>query len=121
MKTVVLAVVSIILSVAAQFSLKLGVSKNLGKTALTQPTAFRSIFEQLANTYVLTGLLLYGLSAVVWLGVLSKWNVSKAYPLVGLGFVLTAGVDFLSGEVITLNRIAGISLICAGVYMVARS
>jgi multidrug transporter EmrE-like cation transporter len=55
------------------------------------------------------------------LGVLLKWDVSKAYPLVGLGFVFTAAVGFLLGEQMTIARIVGITLICAGVCMVGQS
>ena len=58
---------------------------------------------------------------VVWLGVLSKWDVSKAYPLVGLGFVLTVAIGFLVGEDVTLTRAMGVALICAGVFVVGRS
>ena len=42
------------------------------------------------NKFLITGFMLYGLGAIVWLGVLAKWDVSKAYPLVGLGFLLSA-------------------------------
>jgi len=65
--------------------------------------------------------MLYGLGAVVWLGVLSKWEVSKAYPLVGLGFAMTAVVGMLLGEQVSLLRFAGVALICSGVVLIART
>ena len=73
------------------------------------------------DKYVLGGFLLYGLGAVVWLAVLSKWDVSKAYPLVGLGFVFTVGIGFLIGEQVTTPRVIGVLLICSGVFLVGRS
>ena len=75
----------------------------------------------LTEIHVLGGFLLYGLGAIVWLGVLSKWDVSKAYPLVGLGFVFTVAIGFMVGEHITLPRVVGVMLICAGVFLVGQS
>ena len=121
MNPLIIAIVSIALSVAAQFSLKAGMSGAIIKAVLTQPLGLRSIFAILTDKYVLLGFLLYGFGAIVWLGVLSKWDVSKAYPLVGLGFVFTVAIGFMIGEGVTLNRIAGVALICAGVFLVGRS
>ncbi len=75
----------------------------------------------LTDRYILGGFLLYGLGATIWLTVLSRWDVSKAYPLVGLGFVLTAGIGFLAGESVTTIRLVGVLLICAGVALVGQS
>ncbi|MDR2188236.1 MAG: hypothetical protein LBE62_09320 [Azonexus sp.] len=121
MNPLVIAIISIALSVAAQFSLKLGMSGIEIKAVLAQPLGLRSFFAILTNKYVLLGFLLYGLGAIVWLGVLSKWDVSKAYPLVGLGFVFTVVIGCMIGEEVTFNRVAGVALICAGVFLVGRS
>lgn len=116
-----IAVASIVLSVAAQFALKAGVSGAETKVLLAEAPGLRSLLTILADRHVALGLLLYGLGAVAWLGVLSKWDVSKAYPLVGLGFVLAALIGFMTGESVTPGRAAGIALICAGVFLVGRS
>jgi multidrug transporter EmrE-like cation transporter len=121
MKPLFIAILSIALSVAAQFFLKAGMSSDGMKEVLAQPQSMRTIFFVLMDKYVLGGLVLYGLGAVVWLGVLSKWDVSKAYPLVGLGFVFTVVVGYLLGEEVTLTRVLGVALICAGVVLVGRS
>jgi len=120
-KTLLIAITSIALSVAAQFSLKAGMSGEGVRAALGQSYSLRTLFDVLTDRYVLGGFLLYGLGAVVWLGVLSKWDVSKAYPLVGLGFVFTVAIGFLVGEQITIPRVIGVVLICAGVFLVGRS
>lgn len=121
MNPLIIAIISIVLSVAAQFSLKTGLSGAEIKAVLEQPLGIRSIFSILTDKYVFLGFLLYGLGAIVWLGVLSKWDVSKAYPLVGLGFVFTVGIGFMAGEEVTLSRVAGVALICAGVLLIGRS
>ncbi|EGJ09163.1 EamA family transporter [Rubrivivax benzoatilyticus] len=121
MKTLLIAIVSIALSVAAQFSLKAGMSGDGVRAALALPYTFRTLFDVLTDKYVFGGFLIYGLGAVVWLGVLSKWDVSKAYPLVGLGFVFTVAIGFLVGEQVTIPRVIGVVLICAGVFLVGKS
>lgn len=121
MNTLFIAIVSIVLSVAAQFSLKAGMSSEGVRDVLAQPHTLRTLFAVLTDKYVFGGFLLYGLGAVVWLGVLSKWDVSKAYPLVGLGFVFTVAIGFLVGEQVTIPRVIGVALICAGVFLVGRS
>jgi multidrug transporter EmrE-like cation transporter len=120
-KTLSIAILSIALSVAAQFSLKAGMSSDVVRGALAQPQSIRTLFFVLMETYVLAGLVLYGLGAVVWLGVLSQWDVSKAYPLVGLGFVFAVLVGYLLGEQVTPTRVVGVALICAGAILVGRS
>ncbi|HTV78398.1 MAG TPA: EamA family transporter [Steroidobacteraceae bacterium] len=121
MKPLFTAVISIALSVAAQFSLKAGMSSPAVRATLGRPPALSALFSVLTNRYVLGGFLLYGLGAVVWLAVLSKWEVSKAYPLVGLGFVFTVAIGYLLGEQVHLLRLAGVVLICSGVWLVASS
>ncbi len=121
MSVLFIALTSIALSVAAQFSLKSGMSSESVKALLAQPLSIVTAFKVLMNAHVLGGFLLYGLGAVVWLAVLSRWDVSKAYPLVGLGFVLTAAIGAAIGEQVTLMRIVGIAFIFCGVFMVSRS
>lgn len=121
MNTLVTALLSIALSVAAQFSLKAGMSDHGVREAMAQLPSLGSLFTVLTHKYVLGGFVLYGLGAVIWLGVLSKWDVSKAYPLVGLGFVFTVLVGLMLGEQVSALRAAGVALICAGVFVVARS
>ncbi len=121
MNTFAIAIFSIVLSVMAQFALKAGMSSWEVKAVMAQPLTWSVPLAVLSNVYVLGGFLLYGLGAVVWLGVLSKWDVSKAYPLVGLGFAFTVVVGLLAGEHVSLLRVTGVALICAGVLLVARS
>ena len=119
--TFLIALLSITLSVAAQFSLKAGMGSAAVKDIFVQPLSFCSVMTLFTDRFVLGGFLLYGLGAVAWLGVLSKWEVSKAYPLVGLGFALTVLIGLVAGENINPLRIAGVVLICGGVFAVGHS
>ena len=116
-----IALFSILLSVCAQFVLKTGVSDPAFRTALSQPFGISTILAMLRNEFLLAGFILYGIGAVIWLAVLSRWDVSKAYPLVGLGFVITLAVGWALGEHIVPLRVAGVGLICAGIICVGTS
>lgn len=121
MNVLIIAIASIALSVAAQFLLKAGMDSVAVRQILSEPAGWKTLPGVLANPYILGGFLLYGIGAIVWLGVLSRWEVSKAYPLVGLGFVLTLLVGLLNGEHITPPRVIGVLLISSGVILVGRS
>jgi len=121
MQTFVIALCSIMLSVSAQFLLKRGMSGEVAQQQMMQPLSFRSIILVLTDWFVLGGFVLYGVGAVVWLWVLSKWDVSKAYPLVGIGFLLTLLIGMLQGEQITFLRIAGTVAISLGIWMLSQS
>lgn len=76
----------------------------------------------LTNIYVLVGLLLYAVSAFLWLGALSTLDVSYMYPLLGLAYVMTAILAFVFlKENITLFRWVGIALVVAGCFLIIRS
>ena len=113
MNPLVLAVISICLSVAAQFLLKAGMSSGAVKTASASSPVISVLLSIFSQPYVIGGFVLYGLGAVVWLSVLSRWDVSKAYPLVGIGLMM--------GEQVGILRGCGVALICTGVWMVAQS
>ena len=114
-----LIVLSVAMSACAQLLLKLGVA---GPRTLPAPPGLPPALAMLLSPWVIAGLALYGVGAVVWLFVLQKLPLSAAYPFVGLGFVFTAllGVTVL-GETLSAGRIAGTLLIAAGCVTVARS
>jgi drug/metabolite transporter (DMT)-like permease len=91
------------------------------KQAMNQLVGLAKAQAILLNPFVLGGFLLYGIGALVWLEVLSHWDVSKAYPLVGLGFGLSLVIGIALGEHVTTLRTIGVVLICIGVFLVGRS
>lgn len=83
---------------------------------------FYSILNILKNFPVMIGIISYGISFLVWIKVLSKVELSYAYPMVSLGYVLVMLFSyFVFKEHITLPRILGTFLIILGVFFIARS
>lgn len=116
-----LIIVSVVLSAVAQILLKSGMRSGAVQNALSKNFTIETPFSVISNLSVLGGLFVYFTSALLWLLVLAKVDVSLAYPFVALGFVLTAVAGhLLFGEVITVQRTAGIVLVCAGVGVLAR-
>lgn len=74
------------------------------------------------NPWVVSGFVLYAASFALWLVVLSKVELSKAYPMVSLGYLVTfvLGV-ILFGEQISPVKLGGLALIMGGVAMMARA
>lgn len=108
----VLLIGSIILGAFAQILLKLGTTK----------TTSMEVIKLLGNFYILGGLFLYGLSAVMWIFCLSKIQLSFAYPMVSLGYVIVFGLSYwIFGETISVLRVAGLITIVLGVLMIAKS
>jgi multidrug transporter EmrE-like cation transporter len=117
----ILILLDVLLNVTGQLSLKYGMSK-IGNFSLSL-SALPPVFLKAATSLpVLFGLFCYGLGFMVWLIVLSKAEVSYAYPLISLGYVLTAVLAWmLFGEALNENRLVGIIVICLGVFLIARN
>jgi drug/metabolite transporter (DMT)-like permease len=117
----VLILLDVILNVTGQLSLKYGMAK-IGNFSLSLPTLPPVFLKAATNLYVLFGLMCYGLGFMVWLIVLSKAEVSYAYPLISLGYVFTAILArAMFGEAVGVTRMLGIFITCFGVFLIARS
>lgn len=120
-----IVLVSVFVTALGQVALKIGTSvagAGSAATAAGRASVLALIGSSLSQPAVWLGLLLYGTGALLWLYVLARWDLSKAYPFVSLGFVLTfvIGVMFL-GERFSYERLVGCLLICGGILFVARS
>ncbi len=82
------------------------------------PVGMKLAFEP----HIMGGVACYVVSLVVWIMALSRVEVSIAYPMLSIGYVLNAvAAWYLFGEAVSMTRLAGIGIIIVGVYVVARS
>ena len=71
---------------------------------------------------VIGGLFCYALSVVIWVIALSRVDVSIAYPMLSIGYVVNALLAMAwLGETISLQRWIGMAVILAGVALIART
>lgn len=81
-----------------------------------------SIISILKNVPVMCGIISYGVSFLLWIKVLSKVELSYAYPMVSIGYILIMFFSyFIFKENISLMRLLGVLFIIIGVVLVARS
>lgn len=115
-----LILISVSCSAIAQLLLKTGMSQPAVVHAL-EAGGGATAFAIATNLWIIAGLGLYFLGAVVWLFVLSRTEVSFAYPFVGLGFILTLVLGkLIMDDAVTLTRVAGTIFVALGVVLIAR-
>lgn len=81
-----------------------------------------SLLSQFLNIKTLLGFFLYGLSAICWLWVLSRTQLSLSYPVLALSFPIVVALSGLFfGEAITTLRWLGVVVIVLGVSLLAKT
>lgn len=116
-----LILASVLMSSVAQVVLKAGMSHPRVLAQLETGSKWDAFNAIAASVTVWSGLMIYFASALVWLLVLARVDVSLAYPFVGMGFIVTMLLAWgIQGETLTTARIAGTLMIAAGVVLLAR-
>ena len=113
---IVLILISVFLGAIGQVLVKYGAVNFTIKYLLP------SILSILKNLPVMLGIASYGISFLIWIKVLSKVELSYAYPMVSLGYIITMMFSyFMFKENISFIRILGVVFIMLGVILVSRS
>lgn len=121
MRYVPLILGGVLLNAAAQLMLKEGM-RQIGYFSFEWANVVPIGLRVAINPYVVGGLVLYVLSFVIWLLVLSRVQVSLAYPMLSLGYVVNAIAGYyLFREDVSFTRFLGIAVIIFGTYLISRS
>lgn len=116
-----LILTGVLLNAAAQLLLKAGVH-TVGHIDLSAGQLWRAAQALAVEPHIVGGIACYVASVVVWILALSRVEVSIAYPMLSVGYIVTAvAAWYLFGENLSASRIAGIAVIIVGVALVARS
>jgi multidrug transporter EmrE-like cation transporter len=116
-----LVLIGVLLNAVAQLLLKAGTNA-VGSFAFSADNLLPIGWKLATQPYIVGGLGCYVISVVVWILALSRTEVSIAYPMLSIGYVLNAlAAWYLFGEVLGAQRLAGIGIIIVGVFFVARS
>lgn len=111
---------TVMTNAAAQLLLKYGMI-TLGPISFSADTMIQRIFQILFNPWVFLGLVMFVVSMASHLYVLSKVDLSFAYPFLSLAYVAVALCAWLlfKEELGTL-KITGIAFICVGTILIAQ-
>ena len=111
----------VMLNAGAQLLLKAGTNA-VGMFEFSRENILPVGWKLATEPHIVGGLGCYVISVVVWIMALSRVQVSVAYPLLSVGYVVNAiAAWYLFGEAVTPMRLTGIAVIIVGVWLVARS
>ncbi|KAF1041961.1 MAG: 4-amino-4-deoxy-L-arabinose-phosphoundecaprenol flippase subunit ArnF [Herbaspirillum frisingense] len=111
----------ICLNAVAQLLLKAGTNA-VGAIHLTAENWFSTGLKLATQLPIIGGLSCYVISVVVWIIGLSRVDVTVAYPLLSLGYIINAiGAWYFLGEAVSVQRLVAIGVIIVGVVLLTRS
>lgn len=113
---------SVALAAGAQIVLKLGMERVTEASGVFSPTSVSSLKSAAVTPLVWAGLVLFALSALVWLAVLSRASLSFAYPFASLTYVIILFYGrFIADEPVSAMRWGGVVLIIGGILLVSQT
>jgi multidrug transporter EmrE-like cation transporter len=114
-------VTGVMLNAGAQLLLKAGVT-SVGHFEFTRANILPIGIKLATQLPIVGGLACYVVSVGVWIVGLSRVEVSVAYPMLSLGYVVNAfAAWYLFGEGLSMQKLVGIAIILVGVVVLARS
>jgi drug/metabolite transporter (DMT)-like permease len=119
----VVIILTVFMSASAQVFLKIGALKIPSErfTGVNSETAL-AMLSVIFSKYIFTGMLIYVFSAAMWIWVLTKVDLSLAYPFISLSFIITFGFGVtLFQEPISTMKLLGTAIIMVGCVIIAKS
>lgn len=119
MNNIILILSSVLLNAMAQLLIRKGMLA-IGTVDVNNFT--QNIGTMVTNLWLWGAMLSYAVSILLWMSVLSKVEVSFAYPFLSIGYIFAAIVGYcFFNEDLSVTRIMGIVVICIGVILISRS
>ncbi len=113
--------VSVVAGAVGRVLLKKGMG-SMGPLTLSIDQLGNILWRIGTNPYVVIGLAIYVAGTVFWLTALSRVDLSYAYPFASLSYVVMLIASWqLFNEDITVLRLLGTLVVCAGVFIISRS
>lgn len=110
---IIIVICALCANVVAQLMLKRGMTN-------IDAISFNKVMEIISSLYIWIGFCFYGVSFMLYLYILTKFEVSYIYPIImssGLILLLIFSVLFLN-ETFTFNKLLGILLISFGIVVI---
>ncbi len=112
----------IVFAAGGNLLLKAGMTQ-VGSVTETQLSVVQYILQTVSQPTILIGVVLYIVSFVMWLSLLSMMEISEVYPI----FVSAAFLIVMAGSAVWFNenvsalRIIGTLVVALGIFIVSRS
>jgi multidrug transporter EmrE-like cation transporter len=119
-KNFLLILTCVCLGVIGQFLLKHGMSSGdvVDEVAEVMPRLIRAA----TNPVVILGFACYGISAALWLIVLTRADLSYAYPMLAMGYILVVLLSrVILHESVSPARFLGTLVVAFGVWLISRT
>ena len=80
-----------------------------------------TMFKVLMLPTTLLGMSFYIVGSIAWLIALSKIDLSVAYPMLSIGYIIVMIISFLFlNESLTITKIFGTLMIVGGIFFISR-
>lgn len=113
--------VGVMLNVAAQLLIKAGTNA-IGQFEFVRENILPIGWKLMTEWHIVSALACYGISVVVWILALSRVQVSIAYPLLSMGYVVNAvAAWYFFNEAFNASKVLGIGVIILGVILISRA
>lgn len=111
---------TILFTVYGQLVLKWQVGQS-GALPATTGAKISFLFGLFFNPWIVSGFLAAFLASLCWMAAMTKFDLSHAYPFMGLSFVLVLlGSGIFFGEAITAMKLVGTALIVFGIMVASQ-
>jgi len=111
--------ICIVFNVSGQFTLKVGMNR-FGEIAVDQHLPL-TMLKVLMLPTTLLGMSFYIVGSIAWLIALSKIDLSVAYPMLSIGYIIVMIISFLFlNESLTITKIFGTLMIVGGIFFISR-
>lgn len=110
---------AILFNIVGQLSLKWSMLHF--KNFSISPFSISKILKLMIAPFSLIGIMFYAISAIFWMLALTKIELSVAYPMLSIGYILIFFISILLfNEPFKVIRLLGVLLITTGVYLISR-
>jgi drug/metabolite transporter (DMT)-like permease len=119
-RSILLILVAMVLGAVGQIFLKMGMNR-VGAVEIDFANLVQGLLPMFMQPLVWAGLAFYGISSVVWLIVLSRFDLSFAYPMLASMYVILPVLSYIFlDESIPPLRWFGMVIVLVGVVLVSR-
>jgi uncharacterized membrane protein len=114
-----LLLIAMCLTVTGELLLKTGINRH-GGLELSINSILPTAWKLFTNLFILGGFAFVFSGALFWLVVLSRWDLSLAYPLLSISYILGIALSaVILKEQVTVVQVLGVLVIIAGVTLVS--